>query len=189
MLAKETLKTISKQAELLGRAATFEGRPREQIVALGEAEEVFFRLYPCHYRALQVVRVASQLAKVAVKRQQAIERCENRLISSLMKVLRQAICRGDLQLVSLHRAEEVAFVLWALAFGTRALMDTTVATGQLGITDSFQVTRQTLDMLLDSLGWQPLSSQWDYQQTRRRIRLELFSAEWEELSRQNAQQR
>ena len=58
MLAESTIRSLNKHAEFCQRAVTLRGRPRELMVALGEADELFFRLYPQHYRALQLVRLS-----------------------------------------------------------------------------------------------------------------------------------
>jgi hypothetical protein len=178
MLAEETLRALSAQTELLTRAARWPGPPRERLVALGEAEELAFRLYPYHYRALQLTRVASQFSKLAAPRGDRLHPCESKLMALIMEVLGAAVRSGDLQLTGTLRPAELAFVLWALAFGTRALMDTRVAVAQLGVSDGAHTARVAVDLLLDSLAWQPLSTYWDYDATRRRIRSELFAAEW-----------
>jgi len=181
MWAKDTLQALGRQTELFDRAASFLGRPRERIVALSEAEEVFFRLHPYHYRALQLIRVASQVAKTAARQRDVLRKCESRLISLLMRVIHDAVQVGDLELAGPRRPDELAFTLWALAFGTRALMDTAVATVQLGVKDGFEVSRRATSVLLDAMGWQPLSTEYDYEKTRERIRLELFGEEWRRL--------
>jgi hypothetical protein len=182
MLVETTIEALSKQAQLFDKASSFRGRPRERIVALSEAEELFFRLHPYHYRAMQVIRVASQLGKSVARRRDVLRKCESRLISLLTKTITDAIGVGDLRLAGSWRAGELAFVLWALAFGTRALMDTSVATAQLGVRDGFRASRDAANALLDALNWQPLSTHWDYEQTRERIRAELFAGEWRRLT-------
>ncbi len=181
MLAEGTLKSLSKQLELFERAAGFNGRPREKVVALGEAEELYFRLYPHHYRALQTIRIASQLGRIADTRKDPIHKCESRLISLLMNIILEALNNGDLRLRGEQRPTELVFTIWSLAFGARALMDTGVATRQLGIADGFRVVRDATELLLDALGWEPLSPEWDYEKIRQRIRDELFATEWEQV--------
>jgi hypothetical protein len=181
MLADATLKSLCKQVELFERAARCEGRPRERVVALGEAEELYFRLYPHHYRALQTIRIASQLGRITAGRGDPLYRCESRLISLLMNIILEAIENGDLQLRDHQGPSELAFTLWSLAFGTRALMDTGVATRQLGIEDGFRVARDASDLLLDALGWKPLSREKSYAAVRERIRESLFAGEYESV--------
>jgi hypothetical protein len=186
MLLEDTLMTLGKLTQFIERAAAFKGRTRERLVALSEAEELFFRLYPGHYRALQTIRMVSQLGRPAYKREVPIQRCESRLVRLIMDILIDALRCGDLALRPHRRPEEVAFTLWALAFGTRALMDSRIAYRQLRIEDAIETGRQTMEMLLDSLGWIPLSDSWNYEATRRIVRGSIFAEEWEELARTSA---
>ena len=57
-------------------------------------------------------------------------------------------------------APSVAFSIWALTFGTRALMNTAVATTQLGITDGFEMVRDVSNLVFDSIQWRSLSTAW-----------------------------
>lgn len=178
MLAESTIRSLNKHAEFCQRAVALRGRPRELMVALGEADELFFRLYPHHYRALQLVRVASQFASEVHSRRDPMRRCESRVMNLLTDVIHSAITIGDLELTQDRRPETVAFSIWALTFGTRALMNTAVATTQLGITDGFEMVRDVSNLVFDSIQWQPLSTAWNYEETRLRIRKEIFSKEW-----------
>ncbi len=176
VVLQKTLRTLNVLTELFERAASFDGRPRERLLAAVEAEEVFFRLYPDHYRALQLIRVASQLARPR-NRRDTVARCESRRIALLVDIITDGVNSGDLVLGAERRPEDLAFIIWSLAFGTRALMNTLVATSQLGITDGFETLRTFADHLMDALGWQPLSTEWNYRRTRARIRRELFGQE------------
>lgn len=181
-LADSTVASLCRQIEMFERAAAFHGRPRERIVAMGEAEELYYRLYPHHYRVLQTVRIASQLGRMTTGRD-PVHGCESRLISLLMSIILDALRTGDLRLRDHQRPSELAFTIWSLAFGTRALMDTGVATRQLGLEDGFQVARDATTLLLDALEWSPLSSESDDAHLRERIRRELFAAEYRQASR------
>jgi len=186
MLADVTLRSLCKQIELFERAATYDGRPRERVVALGEAEELYFRLFPHHYRALQTIRLASQLGRMAADTSDPISRCESRLLSLLVRTILDAVHNGDLKLRQDQSSGELAFTIWVLAFGARALMDTKVATRQLGVENGFRVARHATEMLLDALGWQPLSTEWDYDRTRHRVRQVLFAEEWKQATKDPA---
>ncbi len=182
MFLEATRRSVCRQAELFEQAATFEGRPRERIVALAEAEELCFRLYPYDYRALQVIRVASQLGKVARARKDGVQECESRLISLLLKVIVDGTRVGDLCLGKSHCPEELALRLWALAFGTRSLVENAAASRQLAADDAFRIARKTFETPLDAPNWRPLLTEWDNNQTRHRIHAELFPAEWRGVS-------
>lgn len=180
MRAESTIIALGRATALYERAAFFQGRSRERLLALAEADELFFRLYPYHYRSLQLVRVASQLSRGAENSTDHLRRCESRMVALLTGVIGAAQQCGDLVLPARPQTGELAFSLWALVFGTRALLNTSVATVQLGIHAGFDVTRDTIALLLDSLGWRPLTMEWDYTATQVRIRHELFAQEWQE---------
>ena len=180
MLVHTTLRALSVLTELFERAASFEGRPRERLLALAEAEELFFRLHPYHYRALQLIRIAAQVAQPPVRRD-SLARCESRRIALLTDVIRDAVRANDLVFGTDRRPEDLAFTLWSLAFGTRALMNTQVAISQLGICNGFETARGFADDLMDALGWRPLACHWDYERTRARIRRELFPEQAQQL--------
>lgn len=166
MLLQET---IQERLRMLEEAATYQGRPRERLVAVSEADELFARLYPQQDRALQAVRTASQLGQIPPQHAEAISQADNRMVGLLMGIIRDAVRSGDLDLPSSLSPEEMAFSLWALGFGVRALMRTRTAWQQSAIMDNCRVGRESLDMLLDSLGWGPLASEFDYEQTRQQV--------------------
>jgi hypothetical protein len=178
MLAKHTEKALDRRAEFYEQAAAFPGRPRERLVAVGEADEFFFRSYPHHYRALQVVRVAAPLTRATNPSVGPLQRCEKRIVGLLRDIVLAALDSGDLVLHDPRQPDNVAFSVWALVFGTRALMNTPTVTRELCINDAFTVARETMDLLCDGLAWQPLSDRHDYQATRSRVWKEVFAADW-----------
>jgi hypothetical protein len=177
MLIDETLDTISKRITWMERAAAIPGLPRERLIALAEAEEQFCRLHAQHDLALQSVLIMAQLGQMRSEREDTSRQAEHRLTDLLTDIIRDAIRQGDLPVRAGLNSQELAFTVWALAFGTRALMHTRVATRNLGIEDGLRVGREALHLLLDSLGWRPLSSQWDYEKTRHQARVVPFPKE------------
>lgn len=178
MLAKHTEKALDHRARLYAQAAAFPGRPRERLVAVGEADELFFRLYPHHYRALQVVRVAAPLTCATGPSTGPLQRCEKRVVGLVREIILAGLDTGDLVLHEPKQPDNVAFSVWALVFGARALMNTPTVTRELGINDGFAVARETIDLLCDGLTWRPLSVEHNYQTTRSRVWKEVFAADW-----------
>jgi len=131
---------------------------------------------------LQTFRIAAQLGRQSPDRKDPVRECESRLVGLLVDVILDGVYSGDLYLRTAQRPEQLAFTTWILAFGARSWMDTSVATDQLGTDDGKRVARDATEMLLDALGWQPLSRDWDYQRTRERIRRELFGREWAQVA-------
>src|SRR5262245_31893418 len=123
MAIERTMQALNQLSLLFERAVRFDGRPRERLLALIEAEEIFCTRYPGHHQALQLIRIASQMGGAAEQRD-TLARCESRRMKFVMDVIAAAVHAGDLTLGRERRAEDLAFSLWALAFGTRALMNT-----------------------------------------------------------------
>lgn len=169
LLAAMVLRTMRARIELWQRAAMFEGRTRERIVAMIELDERFFGIYPDHIRQMQVTRVSSILTKAAAERQQALRMAETRLMAIIAGILRDAVARDDLVLTHGRTAEEMAFGLLALVVGARSLIHSDIPLENLGIRVPASSLLQSLDDLLDGLGWRPLSNEWDYGETRKKI--------------------
>ncbi len=49
---------------------------------------------------------------------------------------------------------------------------------QTGIDSPFLALRDNIQVLLDGFGWKPLSTEWDYVATERRIIQEVFADEY-----------
>jgi hypothetical protein len=172
---------LQKRLEMIEHAGAFRGRPRERMIAIGEADELYLRLYPHHYRAMQTVRIASQLGRSVPAREDEVEKYEKQVIVLLSDVIAEGLRNGDLWLGRTRGSGELAFMIWALAVGTRSLLDSKVVMWRLGIDDSRRLGQETTDLLLDALGWRPLSDEWDYAATRKRIAQEVFAAELNEV--------
>jgi hypothetical protein len=185
MSERRTLEALAKQVELFERAAAYAGYPREKLVALGEAEELYFRMHPRHYMAQQTMRMATQIGRLVRMGEDPFGHSDRCLISLLMRITLEELRGGGLRLRDQHRPTELVFTLWSLASGTRSLIGTGVINRQLGVNNGFNVARDATEMLLDALGWMPLSHEWDYEETRKRIRQELFGKEWDQVQAKN----
>src|SRR5262245_30500265 len=96
MLANATIRSLERHSELYERAAGFKGSPRERMVALSEADELFFRLNTQHYRGLQLVRVASQLTQSLRPREDLRRNCESNVVRLISDIVHEAVTVGDL---------------------------------------------------------------------------------------------
>ncbi len=181
MFTEGILASLGQRLALIEKAAAYEGRTRERILALEEAERVYFCMYPRYYRVMQAVRMAEQLSSVHPPDLNLFQTGDHRLSSLLMKVVVDALYDGDLLLRKDQRPSEIAFAICNFTFGTRAMMNCQMVTRRAGIEEIPLVTQDTTALFLDSLGWNPLSSDWNYAQTRLRIRRNLFAWEWEQI--------
>ncbi len=162
------------KAELFERALGFAGRPRERILAVGIAYQLWAGRYPDDIRVTQVLKSRSLSAKVRPELQRAMQEAEARCCGVLVRLTEEGIAAGDLQLPLEMSAGQLVFGLWALCFGgwLLALMDFDLS--PLQVLEAGPLVQQHAQKLLDGHGWRPLSGEWDYAGTTRRALRELF---------------
>ncbi len=165
---------LEKRLAMFERAATFSGRSRERMAAIGEAVELFARLYPDDLRILQIINAQPVNEKASDEYKAAFKSSVARGLNVMVGIVRDAIAQGDLILRG-TTPEELAFGLWALTDGGYAVILSPLY--EIGFVDPFGTVMRTCHILGDGYGWRPLSTEWDYEATRRRIRREIFPEE------------
>ena len=158
------------------RAMAFAGRSREQMLAFAIATEYFSRLYPGDIQITRTI-TRSFREKVSAGREKRFEEVEQRVLSYLVRLAEQGVADGDLVLQPGMTAGTAIYGLWALADGGHGIILSGVSLGGLGIQDPWGKLLAFLNRLSDSIGWRPLSSEWDYDATIERIKREVFFEE------------
>lgn len=175
------IETAQRRARLFDRAATFRGKTRERLAAVGVAAEVFIRLYPDHFQSEQVVRPSSLRDKTSPERQRELELCEHRCMEVATGVVRDAVAQGDLVLPPGVDAQELTYGLWSMSVGAFSLLACEFPLPELGIPRPLEALRRNQHVLLDGYGWRPLAHEYDYQATYTRILTEVFADEVAQL--------
>ena len=136
--------------------------------------EVTSMLYPRHVLpevyAVNAVREACTPDRT--ERFAEIEREQNEIV---LAVARDGVECGDWQLPADLTVEEAMFGVGTMTRGLFDRIDNPLPPD--GVRDPRRVQRSMGSRLLDSLGWRPLSTEWDYGATMRRIYTELFPPE------------
>jgi AcrR family transcriptional regulator len=166
------IESTKRRIELDHLVAGFVAKPRERFAALNEACVIL------HPELLNLELLAYTRAfrdRTSPERQKELNDLEVLLYQIGIDIVQSAIDGGDLELPSSVSPRELVFSLWILVVGM--LGETTAADPieQLGIGDRVALLRRTGSMLMDAYGWKPLTSEWDYRQTMRRIYAELFT--------------
>ena len=182
VIAALVIETGDERARIFERAATFRGRSRERMAAIGVAEELFVRLQPMHWESSKMIDSASIRAKTSESRQKAMLACEMRCTEIVTGIVRDAIAQGDLQLETEDTPESLTFGLWSMAFGAHMLAEMEDDLRHKGYGPIASMTQRNYRILLDGYGWHPLSSAWDYDETQERIQRELFGEELRTLA-------
>jgi AcrR family transcriptional regulator len=167
--------TGEKRVELFERASAFRGRPRERMVAIGEAVAHFTLKYPSHFKTEQIIHSSSVRSKCSPENQVRLSTCEARCPQITAGIVRDAVSQGDLLLPKAVSPEQLVFGLWSMYFGALFLMSSDIELeSKGGIPDPMTALRRASASLLDGYGWKPLSSKWDYEATRKRIAQEVL---------------
>ena len=166
--------------DMLQRGAQFEGRPRERVLAMGEAMGLFQRLHTDQssiiHMAMGPVREKASLDRVA-----ALVRLEEEATGVLRQVVQDATDSGDLDAPRDGMVEELLLGAWALVDGAYTLIESGAVGASLKITDPFHKVWRSFNVLADGYGWRPLFSEWDYEESMSRIRKAIFPDEAQRL--------
>ncbi|ADB15692.1 transcriptional regulator, TetR family [Pirellula staleyi DSM 6068] len=172
------VQSAEARTQLFERATKFEGRPRERMLAIGVAGELFIRLHPYHAQSEQIVKMAGLDERATPERRSAMLSQEGCCFGVVKSVVDDAVQVGDLQLPASLTTADIVLALWALNFGGQAIIHTDRdLLVKFGITMPYNTIRMHCQTLLDGYGWRPLFTEWDYEATYRRILRDLFAEE------------
>ena len=168
------IETAERRVDLFQRAAGFPGKTRERMLAMGLAAELFAVLFPEHLRLEQIIRVDSITRKASAERQQRLRELSARCMGLLNGIVEEAVARGDIVRVGVVSPAELVFGLWSITTGAQVIVGTGVDLDQKGVANPQLAIRSVMGLLLDGLGWRPLSVDYDYREAAQRIAREIF---------------
>ncbi len=168
---------LDEQLEMQERAAEFKGCPRERMTAIGEAVELFMRLHPDEVHLLLIVQTETIMSKASAELNAAMQGIDFRRLKLMAGIVREAIACGDLVLPLGVQPEELPFTLLSIMLGGHATMLRKLPFNEININDPLATLMRSCQVLGDGYGWRPLSTEWDYEETRRRVGREIFPVE------------
>lgn len=163
--------------ELFSKAASYPGRPRERLTAIGVADELMFR---AHRQLMAVEGIAKGMMvrqKASPDRQEQVAALERQVLEQMFGIFADALSAGELQLPPNLEVPDLCLALWAMHQGVHMLQQTDIPFGELGFNPLDRTLAHNAQLYLDGLGWAPLSSQHDYEAVRSDIRNRLFADE------------
>ncbi len=172
---------MERRYDMIRRAAKFRGGTRERMQAVGEAVDLFVRLYPDDVRLFHLGNAEAILQRASNDSLRAFRECLRRTVAIATGIVEEAIAEGDLALNGNVTPEMITFNLWAITELGHSGAASWTPPAELGITNPLDVVNNGCEMLCDGYGWKPLSRDWDYAETRHRVRKELFPQESKKL--------
>ncbi|MCE5325406.1 MAG: TetR/AcrR family transcriptional regulator [Planctomycetaceae bacterium] len=183
MLCAMTIEMLGDMLGLFRRAVEFRGRTRERIAAVATAAQLQFRLNPDHLQAQQILWIASIAHKASNERRLELDRLDAQAIGLFEQLIDAAVADGDLTVPKGIEPQQLVYGMWSMMIGAEVLGYDPSHEIVFGKLNFGRAVRRNLQTFLDGLGWQPLSSDWDYEKTVRRVLQTVFHDEWSDLKR------
>lgn len=183
ILAALAVESAERRVALFEKAATFRGRPRERLAAVGIAADLFVELHPLHFRCEGIIGAHSIREKTSEARIQRLEDSEFGCMNVVLGLVRDAVAQGDLRYEDPTTPQTIVLGLWSMASGYHqmAASEDGRLERKLGIeAQDGNALFACYQRYLDGFGWAPLSHEWDYAESVERARREVFA---EELAR------
>ena len=180
ILAALAVESAERRVALFEKAATFAGKPRERMAAIGVAADLFVQLHPLHFRCETVIGAHSIRDKASEKRIQRLEDSEFGCMNVVLGLVRDAVAQGDLQYEDPTTPQTIVLGLWSMASGYHqmAASEDGRLERKLGLdAQDGNALFACYQRYLDGFGWAPLSHEWDYAESVERARREVFAEE------------
>ncbi|EHZ2900823.1 TetR/AcrR family transcriptional regulator [Vibrio vulnificus] len=169
--------SLKNEALLFNRTAAFEGTTREKMIAMHVGYRIYSRLEPVLSTCAIMAKTPWVLEKASPARVNELNELEEKVISGADALVSYAAEVGDVKFSPAVGSDAIVFANWSIAFGSNALTQNASNSHCISrLQDPFTVLHNA-NLLLDGLGWKPLSSEWDYRKTWRRVEQELFAEE------------
>jgi AcrR family transcriptional regulator len=171
-------RALKERADFFERALKFRGLSRERISAVGFACCHFAKAYPDYYNVEMMLKSLSFWEKADETRQHEYGMQGGRCFRVMHRLVNDGLQEGNL-LPGRLPPEQIVFAVASIAIGSHIMGRNTHALMMAGIDDPLKALCQNVNLLLDGLGWKPLSTEFDYDAVDRRIKKEIFpEATW-----------
>lgn len=172
---------VQEITDLFSRALTFKGSSRERIMAVMVSYIIWAKLHPSQLFAVLSAHSPSVAACSSDERNATHHEVEADLMGMMNVEIGKAIDSGDLTLPENMCFEQVTFAMWSASWGAMALIMSKGHSDQLQPMVLERESFTNAKLILDGFDWKPLSKDWDYSHSIKRIAEELFQPEVEAL--------
>ncbi|WP_419811465.1 TetR/AcrR family transcriptional regulator [Bacterioplanoides sp.] len=160
-------RAMSSMLALFALAFRFEGELREQALALHFAHQLYSQINPTLFQVVLVGKAPGVRENTSDKRNAVLDELEERVNNASDSMFRQALEQGKISRPV--TVETLTFASWAMSFGSLALAHSAADATAISRLESSSLLLNNISLLLDGMGWQPLSYEWDYNASWQRI--------------------
>ena len=151
---------------LMEQVLQMPGNARERFVAAGEVIRV---VSPRYTGGEMLIYMDGIREKVRPEFRERMFEYEGQLFMKGARIVQEAIDAGDLTLPGGLSAESFTYIHWANIYGAMCISNSGAPLDGLGVDDPREIAKTFGRTYLDALGWKPLSGEFDYRETMRRI--------------------
>ncbi|MES9963532.1 MAG: TetR/AcrR family transcriptional regulator [Candidatus Sedimenticola sp. 20ELBAFRAG] len=170
-------------AGLFRKAANYSGSTRERGLGIHLAYLLYALLYPNRFLLVISAMSPTLFERTSEQRKQAFQEVETALFGAVVEIVDDAITAGDFKLPDHMTKQQVAFSNWSMGFGTIALLagEFNDCECRRGLNLEHEMFNN-VNLLLDGMGWKPLSNSQSHAVALQRIAEEAFSDEMSQLA-------
>jgi len=177
--------SIKEMQQMFVRALEFNGNSREKVLAVMVSYVIWAKLYPSQLFAVLAAHSPSVAACCSKERNNTHKEHESSLMGLMNRQIEKAVESGDLNLPKNMFVEQVTFSMWSASWGAMALIMSKGESVKLGPMVLERESFTNARLILDGFGWKPMSKDWDYKKTIKKITTEIFAPEIKELEKMN----
>jgi AcrR family transcriptional regulator len=171
LLTALVVASTAKRVAYYEKAVTFEGRAREKIMAIHSLN--FGILNDAFHDWLSLLANKHQ-TKSKPDRQKMLNRNNERILEIHADIVRKAVREGDLTLAKGMDEYRLVFTLTAATIGGCVMTDSDSPVINKWFKKINFMHGTFGQIILDGMGWRPLSTEWDYARTLERLYSEVF---------------
>lgn len=165
---EDVILAINNQAivilcDLFERVAKFDACPRERMLLLNFAYLIYSILHPVLFTVDLCARSPSVIEKCGQDRIDKQDAMQTHLMFTIGSIIMEGIEQGYLVLPESIDVQQICFSNWSMGYGIISLLSKHVETceGRAGLSVERELFNNN-NLLLDGLGWLPLSKDRDY---------------------------
>jgi AcrR family transcriptional regulator len=179
LLSALSARSLDLICDLFKKAHEFKGNSREVALATAFAYHLYSQLEPTLFMCVLSAKTPAVMEKTSPDRLSELNKKEQEITELCEQLF--AAGRNDGSLVQNNHLPIAAlsFSMWAMSFGTNALLMNAKTINTVEQLDAKYVLLTNANLVYDGMHWQPLSTEFDYLQTW--ARLEEYFAEYIKL--------
>ncbi|AWB66541.1 TetR/AcrR family transcriptional regulator [Saccharobesus litoralis] len=179
LISALSLRSLNLVIDMFNKASKFEGNSREKALARGFAYFLYSQLEPTLFMCVLTAKTPAVMEKSSPERLASMIEKEAQCTAMCDQMFEDGLADGSLKLSSTTGVADLTFAMWAMTFGTNALIVNARAAKGIDRLEIKTVLLRNMNIMCDGMNWLPLSSEFDY--TRTWQRLEDYFSEYIEL--------